>query len=72
MTKCAGITSLSVDEAKAKIRAGESRSDFAALDKSTDADIRAQAAVDSEERDWDLRARLFAVAGAEGRLQVQR
>jgi uncharacterized protein (DUF4415 family) len=44
---------MSVEEAKTKIRAGESRSDLAALDKLTDADIRAQAALDPEERDWD-------------------
>ena len=53
MTKHADFVSMSVEEAKAKIRAGESRTDFAALDKLTDADIRAQAAADPEERDWD-------------------
>jgi len=53
MTKRANIESVSVEEAKARVRAGESRSDFAALDRLTDADIRAQAASDPEERDWD-------------------
>ena len=53
MTKRADIASMSVEEAKAKIRAGESRSDVAALDKLTEADIQAQAAEDLEERDWD-------------------
>ncbi len=49
----ADIASLSVEQAKARLRAGESRSDHAALDKLTDADIRLQAAEDPEERDWD-------------------
>ena len=53
MTKRADIASLSVEEAKARLRAGESRSDLAALDKLTDADIRAQAAADPDERQWD-------------------
>ncbi len=53
MTKRADIASMSVEEAKAKIRAGESRCDVAALDKLTEADIQAQAAEDLEERDWD-------------------
>jgi len=53
MTKRANMVSMSVGEARAKIRGGESRSDAAALDKPTDADIRRQAAEDPEERDWD-------------------
>jgi uncharacterized protein (DUF4415 family) len=56
MTKRANIVSMSVEEAKAKIRGGESRSDVAALDKLTDADFRRQAAEDPEERDWDWAA----------------
>jgi len=53
MTKRANIAKMSVEQAKAKIRAGESRSDFAVVEKLTDADIRRQAAEDPEERDWD-------------------
>lgn len=53
MTKRANIENMSAEEAKARVRAGESRSDFAALDRLSDADIRAQAAADPEERDWD-------------------
>ncbi len=53
MTKRANIVNMSVEDAKRKIRRGESHSDFAALDKLTDADIRAQAAQDPEEGDWD-------------------
>ncbi len=53
MTKRAAIVSMSVEEAKAKIRKGESRSDFTVLNKLTDADIKTQAAGDPEERDWD-------------------
>ena len=53
MTKRADIVSLSVEEAKAKIKGGESRTNHAALDRLTDADILAQAVADPEERDWD-------------------
>jgi uncharacterized protein (DUF4415 family) len=53
MTKRASIANMSVEEAKEKIRRGESHSDLAALDNLTDADIRRQAAEDPEERDWD-------------------
>ena len=53
MTKRADIASMSVEEAKARIRAGESRTDPAALERLTEADIRAQAAADPEEREWD-------------------
>jgi uncharacterized protein (DUF4415 family) len=44
---------MSVEEAKAKIACGESRSDFEAAGKLTDEEIRQQAAEDPEERDWD-------------------
>jgi uncharacterized protein (DUF4415 family) len=44
---------MSVEEAKAKIARGETRSDLAAVDKLSDEDIRRQAADDPEERDWD-------------------
>jgi uncharacterized protein (DUF4415 family) len=44
---------MSVEEAKARIAAGESRTDHAALERLTDADIRAQEASDPEERGWD-------------------
>ena len=53
MTKRANTASMSVEEAKARIRSGESHSDFTVVDRLTDADIRRQAAEDPEERDWD-------------------
>jgi len=53
MTKRDSIVTMSVDEAKAAIARGESRSDFAAADRLTDEEIRRQAASDPEEREWD-------------------
>lgn len=53
MTKRANFETMSVEDAKARIRGGESRSDYAAAAKLTDAEIRTQAAEDPEERDWD-------------------
>lgn len=53
MTKPENTVVMSVEEAKAKIMRGESRSDFAAADKLSDEDIRRQAAADPDERDWD-------------------
>ncbi len=51
MTKRDKITSLSIDEAKAKIARGESRSDFTAANALSDEIIRRQAANDPEDRD---------------------
>jgi uncharacterized protein (DUF4415 family) len=53
MTKRANIVNISVDEAKAKISRGESLSDFDAVSRLTEEDIREQAAQDPEERNWD-------------------
>ena len=53
MTRRDNIARMSVEEAKAKIKRGESRSDFAAAAKLSDEDIRRQAAADPEERGWD-------------------
>ena len=52
-TKRENIAGMSVEEAKARIARGESRSDFVAAGQLSDADIRRQAAEDAEERDWD-------------------
>jgi uncharacterized protein (DUF4415 family) len=53
MTKRDNIVRMSVDEAKAAIKRGESRSDFRAIGKLTNAEIERQAAADPEERGWD-------------------
>lgn len=53
MTKRENTVSLSIEEAKAKLARGESRSDAAALDKLSDEEIRRRAAQDSEAREWD-------------------
>ena len=47
------IVSISVEDAKAAIDRGESQSDFAAVSKLTNDEIKRQAANDPEERDWD-------------------
>ena len=53
MTKRETIVRMSVDEAKAAIKRGDSRSDFRAVGKLTNAEIERQAADDPEEREWD-------------------
>ena len=53
MTKRETTVVMSVEQAKAKIARAESRSDFDAVAKLSDDDIRRQAAEDPEERDWD-------------------
>ena len=52
-TKREGIVSMSVDDAKAAIQRGESRSDFEAVGRMSNEEIERQAADDPEERDWD-------------------
>jgi uncharacterized protein (DUF4415 family) len=52
-TKREGIVSMSVDDAKAAIQRGESRSDFEAVGRMSSEEIERQAADDPEERDWD-------------------
>ena len=52
-TKREGIVSMSVDDAKAAIQRGESRSDFGAVGGMSNEEIERQAADDPEERDWD-------------------
>ena len=52
-TKRETISSMSVDEAKAAILRGESRSDFAAVGRLTNDEIEKQAESDPEEREWD-------------------
>jgi uncharacterized protein (DUF4415 family) len=44
---------MSVDDAKAAIRRGDSRSDFEAVGQMTNEEIERQSANDPEERDWD-------------------
>ena len=52
-TKREGFVSMPVDEAKAAIQRGESRSDFEAVGRMSNGEIERQAADDPEERDWD-------------------
>jgi uncharacterized protein (DUF4415 family) len=52
-TKCEGIVSMSVDDAKAAIQRGESRGDFEAVGRVSNEEIERQADDDPEERDWD-------------------
>jgi len=52
-TKRGSIVTMSVDDAKAAIRRGESRSDFDYVGKMTNEEIERQAVNDPEERDWD-------------------
>ena len=52
-TKRGSIVTMSVDDAKAAIRRGDSRSDFEAVGQMTNEEIERQSANDPEERDWD-------------------
>ncbi len=52
-TKREGIVSMLVDEAKAAIRRGESRSDFEAVGRISNEEIESRPADDPKERDWD-------------------
>jgi uncharacterized protein (DUF4415 family) len=52
-TKHESIVSMSVDDAKAAIQRGESRSDFEAVARMSNEEIERQATDDPEERDWD-------------------
>src|SRR6202167_961259 len=52
-TKRQCIVSMSVDDARAAIQCGESRSDFEAVARMSNEEIERQATDDLEERDWD-------------------